>query len=49
MLADEVDPIIDNWEKDNLPIPTYEAASWGPTDADRLVGRRTASKWRNSA
>ncbi|MET8253500.1 glucose-6-phosphate dehydrogenase [Micromonospora sp. NPDC005197] len=43
-----VDPIIDNWEKDHSPIPTYEAASWGPTDADRLIGRH-GRKWRNSA
>ncbi|MFG1885866.1 glucose-6-phosphate dehydrogenase [Micromonospora sp. NPDC049102] len=43
-----VDPIIDHWEKDNSPIPTYEAASWGPTDADRLIGRH-GRKWRNSA
>lgn len=43
-----VDPIIECWEKDKSPIPTYEAASWGPTDADRLIGRH-GRKWRNSA
>ncbi|HEX8346136.1 MAG TPA: glucose-6-phosphate dehydrogenase [Actinoplanes sp.] len=42
-----VDPIIDRWANDNSPIPTYEAASWGPTDADRLIGRSGRS-WRNS-
>ena len=41
-----VDPIIDRWANDNSPIPTYEAASWGPTDADRLIGR-SGRKWRN--
>jgi glucose-6-phosphate 1-dehydrogenase len=41
-----VDPIIENWDKDQSPIPTYEAASWGPTDADRLIGR-SGRRWRN--
>jgi glucose-6-phosphate 1-dehydrogenase len=43
-----VDPIIEHWHKDTSPIPTYEAASWGPTDADRLIGRN-GRKWRNAA
>ena len=42
-----VDPIIEHWKNDMSPIPTYEAASWGPTDADRLIGR-SGRKWRNS-
>jgi glucose-6-phosphate 1-dehydrogenase len=42
-----VDPIIENWANDPSPIPTYEAASWGPTDADRLIGR-SGRQWRNS-
>ncbi|HEX8343385.1 MAG TPA: glucose-6-phosphate dehydrogenase [Actinoplanes sp.] len=42
-----VDPIIERWANDHSPIPTYEAASWGPTDADRLIGRSGRS-WRNS-
>jgi glucose-6-phosphate 1-dehydrogenase len=41
-----VDPIIEHWQNDMSPIPTYEAASWGPTDADRLIGR-SGRKWRN--
>ncbi|MGI5149407.1 glucose-6-phosphate dehydrogenase [Plantactinospora sp. CA-294935] len=41
-----VDPIIEHWAKDRSPIPTYEAASWGPTDADRLIGR-SGRRWRN--
>src|SRR5690349_19499996 len=42
-----VDPIIEHWQNDMSPIPTYEAASWGPTDADRLIGR-SGRKWRNA-
>ena len=41
-----VDPIIEHWANDQSPIPTYEAASWGPTDADRLIGR-SGRRWRN--
>ena len=41
-----VDPIIEHWANDTRPIPTYEAASWGPTDADRLIGR-SGRRWRN--
>jgi glucose-6-phosphate 1-dehydrogenase len=41
-----VDPIIEHWANDPSPIPTYEAASWGPTDADRLIGR-SGRRWRN--
>ncbi len=41
-----VDPIIEHWANDRSPIPTYEAASWGPTDADRLIGR-SGRRWRN--
>ncbi len=42
-----VDPIIEHWADDRSPIPTYEAASWGPADADRLINR-SGRKWRNS-
>ncbi|GGK91249.1 glucose-6-phosphate dehydrogenase [Mangrovihabitans endophyticus] len=41
-----VDPIIEHWAEDRSPIPTYEAASWGPADADRLIGR-SGRRWRN--
>jgi glucose-6-phosphate 1-dehydrogenase len=41
-----VDPIIERWTNDHSPIPTYEAGSWGPADADRLIGRSGRS-WRN--
>jgi glucose-6-phosphate 1-dehydrogenase len=38
-----VDPIIAYWEQDGGRVPLYEAASWGPAEADHLlaeVGRR---------
>ena len=41
-----VDPVIGHWADDTAPIPTYEAASWGPTEADRLIGR-DGRAWRN--
>ncbi|MBV9608504.1 MAG: glucose-6-phosphate dehydrogenase, partial [Acidobacteria bacterium] len=31
-------PILRAWEEDHvLPIPTYEAGTWGPIEADRLI------------
>ncbi len=41
-----VDPVIGRWADDPSPIPTYEAASWGPTEADRLL-ERDGRGWRN--
>jgi glucose-6-phosphate 1-dehydrogenase len=41
-----VDPIIERWADETRPIPTYEAASWGPTDAERLI-ERSGRAWRN--
>jgi len=41
-----VDPILDFWAQDTAQLPTYEAASWGPPDADRLI-ERDGRKWRN--
>ena len=35
-----------HWADDTRPIPTYEAASWGPTEADRLL-ERDGRAWRN--
>jgi glucose-6-phosphate 1-dehydrogenase len=35
-----IDPIISYWADDPRPIPLYEAASWGPTEADRSAGAR---------
>jgi glucose-6-phosphate 1-dehydrogenase len=41
-----VDPILDFWNSDSGQIPTYEAASWGPADADRMI-EANGRKWRN--
>jgi glucose-6-phosphate 1-dehydrogenase len=42
-----IDPIIGYWADDPRPIPLYEASSWGPTEADRLL-ERDRRAWRNS-
>jgi glucose-6-phosphate 1-dehydrogenase len=42
-----IDPIIGYWADDSRQIPLYEAASWGPTEADHLLGR-DGRAWRNS-
>jgi glucose-6-phosphate 1-dehydrogenase len=34
-----VDPIIAHWANDNTAIPLYEAGSWGPAEAEPLLGR----------
>jgi glucose-6-phosphate 1-dehydrogenase len=34
-----VDPIVAHWEDSPNRIPFYEAASWGPTEADQLLAR----------
>jgi glucose-6-phosphate 1-dehydrogenase len=41
-----VDPILDHWANHHGRIPLYEAASWGPVQADELIGRDNRS-WRN--
>jgi len=42
-----VQPILDAWKQDTTsPIPTYEAGTWGPPEADRLV-ERDGRAWRN--
>ncbi|HZZ27357.1 MAG TPA: glucose-6-phosphate dehydrogenase [Pirellulales bacterium] len=54
MRSDEVDaqwefitPIIEAWQKQSPPgFPNYEAGSWGPKDADKLVADRQG-KWRD--
>ena len=38
------DPILQGWERDDAPLPTYEAGSGGPTDAARLL--REGERWR---
>ena len=51
--ADEVDqawrlvqPILDVWSDDLTPLAPYEAGSWGPREADRLL-ERDGRRWRS--
>jgi glucose-6-phosphate 1-dehydrogenase len=32
-----VSPILDAWERDESPVPTYPPGSWGPKEADDLL------------
>jgi glucose-6-phosphate 1-dehydrogenase len=32
-----VTPILDAWEKDDVPLPVYPSGSWGPKEADELL------------
>jgi glucose-6-phosphate 1-dehydrogenase len=41
-----IDPVIGHWATDPKRIPTYEAGSWGPHEADRLI-ERDGRAWRN--
>jgi glucose-6-phosphate 1-dehydrogenase len=41
-----VDPIVAHWEDSRHPIPFYEAASWGPAEADQLLAR-DGRTWHN--
>jgi glucose-6-phosphate 1-dehydrogenase len=35
-----IDPLLEYWEKHPAnPMPTYAAGSWGPSEADQLIGR----------
>src|SRR3954454_12789019 len=40
-------PIIAQWEDRRAHIPSYEAASWGPVEADQLLAR-DGRAWHNS-
>jgi glucose-6-phosphate 1-dehydrogenase len=42
-----IDPVIGQWAVAPKRIPTYEAGSWGPDEADRLL-ERDGRAWRNS-
>jgi glucose-6-phosphate 1-dehydrogenase len=43
---DLVTPVLDAWKADTAsPMPTYEAGSWGPTEADEFI-RRIGDGWR---
>jgi glucose-6-phosphate 1-dehydrogenase len=41
-----VDPIVQHWADSRARIPFYEAASWGPAEADQLLARDSRS-WHN--
>ena len=41
-----VDPIIEHWADHPARIPLYEAASWGPAEADHMLARDSRS-WHN--
>jgi len=42
-----MDPIIQGWEEDNVPaMARYEPGSWGPVEADELLGQNGRS-WRH--
>jgi glucose-6-phosphate 1-dehydrogenase len=40
-----VDPVLTAWEEDDVPLARYEAGSWGPHEADLLLGR-DGRRWR---
>jgi glucose-6-phosphate 1-dehydrogenase len=42
-----VDPIVAHWEDKGGRIPFYEAASWGPIEADQLLAR-DGRTWHNT-
>ena len=42
-----IDPIIAHWQDSSGRIPFYEAASWGPAEADQLLAR-DGRQWHNS-
>jgi glucose-6-phosphate 1-dehydrogenase len=42
-----VDPIIARWAEENERVPLYEARSWGPPEADRLL-TRDGRHWHNA-
>jgi glucose-6-phosphate 1-dehydrogenase len=39
-----IDPILERWEKDDRPLPTYPAGSQGPEEADSVVA--PGHRWR---
>ena len=40
-----VDPIVTAWRSDRSPFPNYEAGTWGPAAAARLL-ERDGTQWR---
>jgi glucose-6-phosphate 1-dehydrogenase len=43
-----VDPVLQYWSSDEQPIPLYQAASWGPSEAMALVAR-DGRAWRQQS
>jgi glucose-6-phosphate 1-dehydrogenase len=42
-----VEPILRVWQRDNgSALPTYEAGTWGPAEADLLI-ERDGREWRS--
>jgi glucose-6-phosphate 1-dehydrogenase len=41
-----VDPVLRSWAADTRPIPLYQAATWGPPEADALI-TRDGRRWRD--
>jgi glucose-6-phosphate 1-dehydrogenase len=39
-----IDPILEGWEKDDRPLPTYPAGSQGPEEADTIIA--PGQRWR---
>jgi glucose-6-phosphate 1-dehydrogenase len=42
-----VDPVMQYWAADPRPIPLYQAATWGPPEAETLIAR-DGRRWRQS-
>ena len=40
-----VDPVLRHWAEDAGPIPLYQAATWGPPEANALITRDSRT-WR---
>jgi glucose-6-phosphate 1-dehydrogenase len=41
-----IQPILDDWASRKFDFPNYEPGSWGPAEADQMIGR-LQRKWRN--
>jgi glucose-6-phosphate 1-dehydrogenase len=42
-----LEPLLQGWRQDQaMPLPAYEAGSWGPAEADAFI-RRDGFSWRN--
>lgn len=42
-----IDPILDAWKNDDLPLYSYQAGTWGPLPADALWRNTGGDGWRN--